>query len=412
MMATYALQKNILDSISEISFRLIIHEPFYGHFFSGLIKEITEKIPTLAVGSHQNLIILFINPTFWQEELNTHELKMGVLKHEILHIVLKHIFRHQGFNHKEIFNVAADLVVNQYINRSHLTPGAVFLDNFPELELKPHEHVNYYYDKLLDLYKNFCNAPTSEDGIENQAWSNLKNLLKSTSDAQSKHTTWQEIDEMGNAEKDILEAAINQSLENTLQRTKRKDFDTLPGQLQEYLQAFQLSLIPTINWKRLLRIFANNSSRTKIKNTLRRPSKRYGTNPGIKVLKKQKLLVALDTSGSIEESELEDFFSEIYHIWKQGAEILVVECDTQIQQQYMYKGTTPSSVNGRGGTDFNAPLTFANEQYHPDGLIYFTDGEGPKPQIFCNSPILWVITKQGVSVDSIQEFQGRKIKIN
>jgi len=63
----------------------------------------------------------------------------------------------------------------------------------------------------------------------------------------------------------------------------------------------------------VLRLFAESSAKTQIKNTIRRPSKRYGTTPGILVRNKQKILVAVDTSGSIRGNELDLFFKEIIH---------------------------------------------------------------------------------------------------
>jgi predicted metal-dependent peptidase len=166
-----------------------------------------------------------------------------------------------------------------------------------------------------------------------------------------------------------------------------------------------------VNWRRILKLFANSSSRTKVRNTLRRPSKRYGTNPGIQVKKKQKVLIAIDTSGSIQMDELKEFFNEVYHIWKQGAQVKVVECDTIIHQTYNYRGKTPEKVSGGGGTAFEAPIKYANEEYRPDALVYFTDGYGSNPNIKSNCPILWLLSKNGSDVSYISDFQGRKVKM-
>jgi predicted metal-dependent peptidase len=55
----------------------------------------------------------------------------------------------------------------------------------------------------------------------------------------------------------------------------------------------------------------------------------------------------------------------------------------------------------------------ANEEINPDGIIYFTDGYAPVPKIISRSPILWVITKDGLSLDSenLNQFPGRKAKL-
>jgi len=74
----------------------------------------------------------------------------------------------------------------------------------------------------------------------------------------------------------------------------------------------------------------SNAKKTFRKTTLKRPSKRYGTYPGFKTKKFTKIMVAIDTSGSVDNESLCEFFSEMSHIYKAGAEIHVVECDTRI----------------------------------------------------------------------------------
>jgi predicted metal-dependent peptidase len=217
---------------------------------------------------------------------------------------------------------------------------------------------------------------------------------------------------MSSAERKIIESMINESILNSVARMKERKFGNLPAGLQQYIDLLVESLKPNVNWKRVLRLFAASSSRTHIKNTIRRPSKRYGTTPGIKIQRKQKLLVAIDSSGSIDDVELKEFFAEIYHIWKQGAEIYVTECDTEIHNHYFYKGKNPELISGRGGTAFDAPIEYANDIYNPDAVIYFTDGYGAEPEVTCKKPILWMITSAGIDSESWDFLPGRKVKMD
>ncbi|NJO01892.1 MAG: hypothetical protein HC880_09530 [Bacteroidia bacterium] len=386
-------------------------EPFYSHFFTGLIKKVSEQTETLAVSYENHLITLYINPQFWLDTLNRTTLKIGAIKHEILHIVFKHIFRYQDFQHMMLFNLAADLVVNQYIKQAHLVEGAILLEDFPELKLQPHQHVNYYYEALENLQKQFSGENSTPDDPKNKSWQTLKSLLVQENPLHKKHFFWKEITKLSNAEKDIAESMVNQALEATLSRIKPEQYGNLPAQLRQYLDAFQYGSRNTLNWKRVLRLFTNSSCRTSIKNTIRRPSKRYGSTPGIKVKKKQKILIAMDTSGSIQKPELQEFFSEIYHIWKQGVDVFVVECDIHIHQHYPYRGKPPEFVQGGGGTSFEAPIEYARRVFRPDSLIYFTDGYGPKPESQAACPVLWLISRGGVDLEQIKHFPGRKIKM-
>ena len=141
-----------------------------------------------------------------------------------------------------------------------------------------------------------------------------------------------------------------------------------------------------------------------MKNTIGRPPKRYGTSPGLKIQKRQKILVAIDTSASVNADLQAQFFGEILHIWRQGAQVYIVECDVEIQQQYEYLGKTPTITKGEGGTSFDAPIMFANSVYLPDAIIYFTDGKGNVPTVKSRFPILWVVVNGGQSIISSGQF--------
>ena len=124
-------------------------------------------------------------------------------------------------------------------------------------------------------------------------------------------------------------------------------------------------------------------------------------------------MVAIDTSGSIEQESLGLFFKELYHIWRKGAEVLVVECDYAIRRRYLYKGQLLQYAVGRGGTNFNPPVLLANEEYMPDALIYFTDGHAPPPKVTSRCPMLWVLSPDGIAMDSKRwaTLPGRKVKM-
>lgn len=407
---------NTLNEVSKTTIRLILDEPFYGHFFTGIIKEVTERVPTLAVGLAQTQMTkLYVNEKFWKEKLVTPEYRYGVIKHEILHIVLKHILVVKKYEQKDIFNIAADIVVNQYIEPHQLIEGVVLISQFEDLQLETNQDVGYYYDKLSNAWQSYMSSlGTEEEQEKTPSIENLEKYINGYDENLAQHDLWQtEIGRMTQAERDILEEALNRVIENTIQRVGQRGIGKLPAGLKAYLDNLMISMKPRLNWRRVLRIFTSNASRTFIKNTIRRPSKRYGTSPGIKVKNKQKLLIAVDTSGSISMPDLEEFFGEMYHIWRQGAEILVVECDTVIQNKYIYRGVTPTFIMGRGGTVFDAPIHFANDEYHPDAIVYFTDGYAAVPEVKSRKPILWMVSSNGLAEGQgvWNQLPGRVVKM-
>ena len=426
----------ILQEVTSTTIELLLQEPFFGHFLTGLIKEVNQEVPTLGVRlAGPDAVQLSINPEFWDNELKEKHHRYGVIKHEILHIALRHILMVDKFAHKQIFNIAADIVVNQYVDRRQLPEGAVLLEQFRDFKMEPGQDVGYYYKRLLEEHRKADRGGQAGEGAGSggsglsqleellgkgrgmpggSSAQRLKELLSGEDQWLKRHDEWhRQMANLSAAERSNLEQRIDTIIHTASERVGERGIGDLPGELKSYLKTLEERHKPSLDWRRALRLFASSSNRTYLKNTIRRPSKRYGTTPGIKIRRKQRLLVAVDTSGSVSDPEVQRFFSEIYQIWRHGAEVLVVECDTAIKRQYPYRGHAPEFVMGRGGTDFNAPLEFANQHYHPDGIVYFTDGYAAVPRVESRYPVMWLITPNGLQEHSgiWDELPGRKVKM-
>ena len=400
--------QQIFDQITQASIQLILHEPFYGHVLTGLVKELNVGIPSLSLGVNANKTPkLAINPNYWQEELNTPAQRLGALKHEVLHLVFGHLLREQDFANVRIFHLAADLVVNQYLSPEQLSPASLTLNLFPELDLQPFRPVDVYYDELTNAW----NKTLRRGQIISPK---LSNLMAAGTGPLAGHDLWQnEVATLSAAEKKVLASGVQQIVQNAIQRVGLKGQGSLPGALQIQLNQLVLKQEPTIDWRRFLRLFVGAGQRTFLQNTLRKVSRRYGTNPGLRIRNKHKLLIAVDTSASIADAELQAFFQEIQHIWCLGTEIFILECDTQINNAYIYRGTIPAVVAGRGGTHFDAAIEYANQQSNADAVVYFTDGLGPAPSLPCRKPLLWMISNgnQGRDEHNWEHLPGRKISM-
>lgn len=417
---------DLIDDLHRTTIKLLIREPYYGHFFTYLLREFSERVEqaTISCGK-KSTVTVSINPVYWKSI--PEEKKLGCIKHQVLHIVFGHVFKVRSFGNRIIFDIAADLVVNQYLQESQRDDYAFTLSSFPTLGLAPFQSLDYYYAKLSlvpNLVSNVIGNNTGSSGSNISSSKSLSNdnlgedteLANSQSvapelHALQQHKGWDSFMQITDTERNFIEERTTSYSENAARRLTTVDFGSLPGQLQTVLKEAMARLDSVVSWKRLLKIFAESSKKTFLKNTLKRRSKRYGTIPGIKVRQKQKLLVAVDTSGSIIAEELAAFFKEIYFIWKKQSDIQIVHCDVEIHVQYFYKGKQPEFIRGGGGTSFNAPIEYANNIYKPDGIIYFTDGHAEKPSTKSRMPILWVITSNGVSSESWQHLPGLKIKM-
>ena len=140
-------------ALSNCMGKLVRDEPFYGHIIVQLESRTlltTTKTNTIGVGIDEQGYYLVIHPEFFFEQLESDRQRVAVLKHEALHIVFDHVYtgqEHRGWVAR-IFNIAADIVVNQYINPEDLPKSAVTISDFPELNLKPWKSVDYYF-KIL-----------------------------------------------------------------------------------------------------------------------------------------------------------------------------------------------------------------------------------------------------------------------
>ena len=400
--------QQIFDQITQASIQLILHEPFYGHVLTGLVKELNAEIPSLSLGVNaNNTPKLAINPTYWQEELSTPAQRLGALKHEVLHLVFGQLLREQDFANVRIFHLAADLVVNQYLSAEQLVPTALTLNIFPELDLQPFRSVDAYYEELASAW----NKTLRRGQIISPT---LSHLMAAGIGPLACHDLWQnEVGALSAAEKKALGSGLQQIVQNAIQRVGAKGQGSLPGALQTQLNQLVIKQEPTLDWRRFLRLFVGAGQRTFLQNTLRKVSRRYGTNPGLRIRNKHKLLIALDTSASIADFEIQAFFQEIQQIWRLGTEIFILECDTQINNAYIYRGTIPAVVAGRGGTHFDAAIEYANQKSNADAVVYFTDGLGPAPSLPCRKPLLWMISKgnQGRGGNNWEHLPGRKISM-
>ncbi len=404
-----------LADISKIATQLLLQEPFYGHFMLGVPKELSKNIPTACVSLlGKSIVKLRVNPDFWSTLIPDHQ--YGLIKHEVLHLVMKHLFLQKNYSNKRLFNIACDLVVNQYINYSQLPKGAILLTTFEDLyklyglTLEPWKSTDYYYKKLQMVLQD----PTAFPDI-----GKLGELMNDEGNEQlEKHAEWYKFEEVDKAAEKIMEYQLYNQVKGVVERMKRnpRGLGHLPSQLVEYLDSFLSSYVVKVDWKRELRKFAGSSNSSYIKNTIRRPSKRYGTTPGIKIKRRNKLLIVLDTSGSVPIKDIQDFFGELHQIWKLGAEVIITECDADIKNTYIYKGLIPEKIKGRGGTNFTPPIILANQEIKPDGIIYFTDGFANVPLVKSRSSILWVITSNGIVNEGNKQsiwhkLPGKKVKM-
>lgn len=359
------------EELSRCIIELTLTEPFFGHLLGGVVRVVDARSPSAGVRFSGGRYYLHINDLWFRRNLRDRSERVAVLKHEALHLVLHHLSRYNPRIHDRFrFGIAADLVVNQLIgHRWRLPEDGVFLSHFPGLP--PNRHLEDYYERLgaIELPDEFMMAVWHSD-----------------------HREWGIGDDP--SEKAMAEVELVRIARQAVERSGGK----LPGALKGELEALLGNNTASLDWRRSLRLFSTTASRTRIMDTLRRPSRRYNTFPGTRTRRRQRLIIAIDTSASITDEELNSFFAEVQGIHRAGAQISIVECDTEIHQSWNWAGRPPTTIHGRGGTRFEPLLAHLHQlEPTPDGCIYLTDGHGPAPTTKPPCPLLWVVPLRGAT---------------
>jgi predicted metal-dependent peptidase len=439
------------DTLSRATKELMLKEPFYGLFLIMMNKVWRNDLDTAGVSKHNINVQLAINPTFWANLSS--EYRVGILKHEILHVAFQHLLLRDSYKNKKLANIAMDLEINQYIDRAYLpggnypskekyeedtkifvdsikdritkgelTPEAgreellkipmrcIFLEDFEDKNgnpLDPKAGTDYYYKKLEETMDQNGNSTCS---ALNQFLGDNPGGNGHPGDAPWNHKTWEEFEDMSEAEKKLIQKQVEYQMKEVTEQV-RKSRGTVPAEFQQLIDELFKEEPPKFNWKAYLRNFVGGSTQTLAKKTRRKKSRRFPANPGLKIIEQRRVLVGIDTSGSVSSSELAEFFHEMHHMHKTGTEITVVQCDTKISSIKKYR--TPEDgkieITGRGGTYFDPVVDYYNDNIRKYScLIYFTDGEAPNPERNPNGRTLWVLSEQSSMND---DLPGKVIRL-
>jgi predicted metal-dependent peptidase len=427
-----------IDSYQELAKAgrtLMLKEPFYGLFLIGLNKEMSKSIPTACVAKDGINLKLVVNPEYMEKQDPT--TRVAILKHEMLHIAMQHLGMFDQFADKKLLNVAADLEINQYIStelKGSTWEGLDIKDGeFKGVKLPLKAGTRTYYDLLqkeLDEYdkqQQSSGLGTGSDnggngdvvGDEKDETSNsgegsgegegFAEWFRSGGNGEE-HSLWEEFENLSEAEKKLIQKQIDHQLKDVAEQTKRSR-GTVPGELSSYIEKLFEKVEAVIDWKQYLRRFGTRSAKIETKKTRKKPNIRFGSGPAIKIKPKRNTLVAIDTSGSVSDQDLIEFFNEIDAIHKTGTTVTIMECDSYVHRTYQYEGNKQDvlRVCGRGGTSFDPVM---EEIFKAPGkyqnLIYLTDGYAPAPQRVPMVPILWVINS---TAQINPELPGAQIQI-
>ncbi|MEL6347894.1 MAG: VWA-like domain-containing protein [Myxococcota bacterium] len=334
---------------------------------------------TMAVGTNiYGQLMLFYSPAFVLKI--TVEECMGVLVHEINHILFGHL-EHPPYDvkNRDAWKLACECSANEFV--PYPLPGQPV--TIEGLNLPPMESTYRRYQRLKK--RKFPTPPLCGGVI----WGRLR-------EGATMHTHIESGDPMPPTQilKDAAELVGDEVDHHTLAGMKGSAGRTA-GQLLITLEPEGLGVLP---WDALLRKRATALHRRVA--TRRFPSRRFPGQVGIIPGRRRRpehptVLAAVDTSGSMSDRELLEIAAELRGLVQRSLRVVLIQCDTRIhEERVLTEDFQRIEVAGRGGTDLRPPLSEEIlGRYKPSLAIYFTDGYGPAPE---RPPVgvdvLWVLT--------------------
>ena len=379
------IQKCILQVRRECS--------FFGSLMLFAQIEKSKNLPTAATDGRK----IFFNEDFLNS-LSSKE-QNALMLHEVLHMALLHVTRRQSRD-PHIWNIAADIVVNNLIERNTSFPlpeGAITDNRFQD------KSVEYIYEALLKSKKKY-NLVISDILQPSNANSDETNANSDESKKDSNDViaplSQEEIDEIESFWKDKMEI-----LKNTSEHQLSNGKGSLPAGIEQEISTI---LEPEVDWRHALWKYVGKTPADF--DDLDRRFIYKGLYLESLLTEAVEVSVCIDTSGSVSDDLLKQFAGELKGILRSypNVKCSLFFADTNLAGPYEIDRIEqmPKAV-GRGGTSFVPFFNYLKKHGEENSLlgnnklsIYFTDGYGDFPSQEPNNPTMWLVCKDGLETQS------------
>ena len=373
---------------------LLLDEPFFAALSRKIDKASTTAIPTAAVGvTEGGWFRLSYNPEF-MEKLITLAVQDGKDKHSYIKGVLKHEFYHLCFGHlssrlpeggmTRLWNVAMDLSINGHI--ADELPSLACIPGQGKFQAFPVGLTAEAYYKMLLLIPPSQDEDGDGDGSGGGEFDDAESL--------DSHD-WSDSDGASESDQQIASERLKDMVEKAAHEAAEKGWGSVSGSMRQDIIE---RLATKVDWRAVLRNFVKASQKANRKSTVKRINKRFPyIHAGKRSQRIARVAISIDQSGSVSDSMLAAFFSELDQLAK-FAEFVVVPFDTTVDENLVYtwkKGQSREWERVKyGGTCFDAPTRYVND-HNFDGHIVLTDMEAPKP-IPSKCKRMWMTNKRGI----------------
>lgn len=361
---------SIKNKISKAKAKLLVEYPLFGTLASKLEVVLNDDIQSFK----SNGVKLEYNSDFFNG-LDSAQMEF-VFANCAMHASLAH---EQRKNNRSgwLWQMATDYAINDMLVENGLQrpDEAHYSKRFSGLYAE-----EIYAELKADILREDLNDISSNESSESSEVKGLEeSSLSNNSDKEVQNETIQEEQLFEEFAKAILEAEIKKG--------------EVPTTIDRF---FDISSDGKIDWRDELKVALDMHHKDDF--ALIPPNKKF-LHVGIYlpscISQRFRLVVAVDSSGSIDEKLLNEFLSELNFLMNtvQNYEIDLLVCDDKIRShKTFYNGDIlEADLSGGGATDFTPVFEFIEKNLDDTKLLlYFTDLDGKFPQNAPNYSVKWI----------------------
>lgn len=386
-------------SFSLLRFKVSLSHPYFSSILFNLIpveKVNDPQFPTMAVDQHMRC---YFNPDFLSKL--TLDEGVGVMVHEINHLIRDHLGRGKNSGDSYVWNLAGDCEINDDITKDvgcgvklpsdHLHPSQYKL---PEGEI-----AEWYFEELKkkketekgrggwgDVYMpgagNCGSAATGQDSPGEEPYEGKDG----SGEGDKPNGNGSGASNSPGHSKEMVDLYRKVVAEDVIQRAS-KSRGTVPSYMERWAKKY---LKHKVDWKKEVRSIVKRSVNECIAglvdHSYRRPNRRQ--QPGDKfvlpgyIQPLPKIAAITDTSGSMSDKYLSQAHAEIASVLSNSkSEVIFVDCDAAVHYIGNVRNPAQIKFKGGGGTDMTVAYeALAKFKTKPTLVICLTDGFTPWPE--------------------------------
>jgi len=394
--------------LSQVRTFLLSSHPFFGTITANFQFEIKEDIPSIAATDCYKTI--YFRPDC--EKLSNDEL-LFVTLHEILHAALMHSQR-RAKRDPYLWGIACDYAVNSILidEMGKKMPETVPGLYSKEFSGKTAEEIYKKLEEKLNETTTLELCFGAGSCTQNQGKNQPRTIrIKLTEDENGNVKV-----EVEGMSPDLIEPKNQTEAKEAEERMKSiivqahliaQKFEKSRGSIPSSVLEFVKKIVePKVPFERLLARYTSQIVSGKSEYTFNPVNKKYALYydavlPTVRGEEAPKVILAIDTSGSISHEELRIFAGAIKKLSTITPELTVITCDCEIQQviraNEIENFLKKIQFKGRGGTSHVPVFKWIEKEYvkkegRPDVVICLTDGYSEYPEKKPNYPVIWCLT--------------------